>query len=321
MILGRFSLLFILAPAVMAISCTDPLKEPPGGISGKVFLEPAPASGEGWAYVRVFNDFADDTTRSDPHTYEFAFDDLKVVDLVTEYNIEAFRSGYITQRSIVMIQAGATLVNYLITLRQGTRRDTTFQDGVDPDPDYAGCSDTYISTLDSTAAYGLEDQLIVAGGHPDSLKRGLIHFAFLWQQYYPPLDTLEMEVESAVLSLYVDSVETAALVNVAIFNLEHFFDEDAASWASNGGTPWPDGPGGSFGGLSSDTLTLNSASSGWRNFSIEEIADEWLSSSRPAAMMIKLVDESERATVFFRSSDCDSLALRPRLSIAINYLQ
>lgn len=321
MISGRFPLFFILAPALIAISCTDPLKEPPGGISGKVFLEPDLPPGEGWAYVRLFNDLADDTTRSDPDTHEFAFDDLRVGDLVTEYNIEAFREGYITHRNIVLIRAGATLVNYDITLLRGSKRDTTFQDGVDPDPNYAGCLDTYISTPDSTAVHGLEDQLIIAGGHPDSLGRGLIYFAFFWPQYYPPMDTLEMAIDSAVLSLFVDSVETAALVNVAIFNLEHFFDEDAASWASNGGNPWPDGPGGSSGGLSSDTLILRSSSFGWRDFSIEGIADEWLASSRPAAMMIKLVDESGRGTVFFRSSDSDSLALRPRLRLAINYLQ
>ncbi len=321
MIPDRFPLLFAFASTLIAISCTNSLKEPPGGISGKVFLEPTPPAGDDWAYVRVFNSFADDTVRSDPFTNEFAFDDLKVVDLVTEYNIEAFREGYITHRDTVLIQAGATLVNYIITLQQGSRRDTTFQDGVSPYPDYAGCSDTYISTLDSAGVYGFEEQLIIAGGHPDSLKRGLIYFHFPWQQYYPPLDTLPMEVELARLSLYVDSVITAASVNVAIFNLEHFFDENTASWASDGGNPWPDGPGGSFGELSSDTLTLNTTSFGWHDFSIEHIADEWLASSRPAAMMIKLVDESRHASIFFRSSDSDSTAFYPRLRLAINYLQ
>jgi hypothetical protein len=317
----RFSLLFTLASALISFSCTDPLKEPPGGISGKVFLEPTPPPGEGWAFVRVFNSFADDTTRSDPSTNEFAFDNLKVVDLVTEYGLEAFREGYITYSDTVLIQAGATLVNYIITLHRGMKRDTVFQDGVSPDPGYAGCADTYISAPDSAAVHGFDDQLIIAGGHPDSLKRGLIYFAFTWQQYYPPMDTLSMEVEDAILSLYIDSVKTTASVDIVIFNLEHFFDEDAASWASNGDNPWPGGPGGSSGDLSSDTLTLSSPSSGWRDFSIEDIADEWLASSRPAAMMIRLVDESRQATVFFRSSDCDSTAYHPRLRLAINYLQ
>ena len=321
MIWGRFPLLFTLALTLTAISCTNPLKEPPGGISGKVFLEPVPPPGEGWAYVRVFNSFADDTTRSDPITYEFAFDNLKVVDLVTEYNIEAFREGYITHRNTVLIQAGATLVNYVMTLQRGSRKDTIFQDGVSPHPGYAGCNDTYISTLDSTAVYGFEDQLIISGGHPNSLERGLIYFDFAWQQYYPPLDTLPMEVGLATLSLYVDSVKTTASVDIAIFNLEHFFDEDTASWASNGGSPWPGGPGGSFGELSSNTLTLSTTSFGWHDFSIEDIADEWLASSRPAAMMIKLVDESRDATIFFRSSDSDSTAFHPGLRLAIYYLQ
>lgn len=317
----RFRLLFTLASILIAISCTNPLKEPPGGISGKVFLEPAPPPGEGWAYVRVFNSFADDTVRSNPTTHEFAFDNLKVEGLVTEYNIEAFKGGYITHRSTVLIEAGATLVNYNVTLRRGSRRDTTFQDGVSPDQDYAGCSDTYISASDSSAVYGFEDRMVIAGGQPDLVKRGLIYFDFSWQQYYPPLDTLDMEIELATLSLYIDSVRTTASVEIAIFNLEHFFDEDTASWASNGGNPWPDGPGGSYGVLSSDTLTVNSISFGWHNFSIRRIADEWLASSRPAAMMIKLVDESRHSSIFFRSSDNDLTALNPKLHLAIYYLQ
>lgn len=321
MISARFPLLFVLTLTYIPFSCTDPLKEPPGGISGKVFLEPTPPAGEDWAYVRVFNSFADDTVRSDPVTNEFAFDDLKVIDLASEYGIEAFREGYITYSDTVLIQAGATLVNYIITLQRGSRKDTMFQDGVSPDPNYTGCRDTYISALDSAGAYGSEEELIVLGGDPDTLSRGLIYFQFAWQQFFPPLDTMLMEVELARLSLYVDSVKAAASVNVAIFNLEHFFDENGASWSSNGGIPWPDGPGGSFGELSSDTLTLSVASFGWYNFSIERIADEWLASSRPGAMMIKLVDESRHASIFFRSSDSDSTALHPRLYLAIKYLQ
>ncbi len=321
MISDRFPLSFALAITLIAFSCTDPLKEPPGGISGEVFLEPTPPPGEDWAYVRVFNSFADKTVRSDPSTNEFAIDDLRVVDLVTEYNIEAFRGGYITYRDTVLIQAGSTLINYFITLQRASGRDTVFQNGISPDPGYAGCSDTYISALDSTAAFGFEDQLIIAGGHPDSLSRGLIYFAFLWQHYYPPSDTLNMEIDSAVLSLYVDSVKTTASVDVAIFNLEHSFDEEAASWASNGGDPWPEGPGGSFGELTSDTLTLNIASTGWNEFAIEDIADEWVASSRPAAMMIKLVDESVSASIFFRSSDGDSTTYNPKLRLAIYYSQ
>lgn len=321
MISDRFPLSFGLALALTVFSCTDPLKEPPGGISGTVFLEPTPPPGEDWAYVRVYNSFADDTTRSDPSNNEFVLDNLKVVDLVTEYGLEAFREGYITHRDTVLIQAGATLVNYIVTLQRGTSQDTTFQDGVSPDSNYAGCRDTYISAFDSTAVFGFEDQLIIAGGHPDSLRRGLIYFAFLWQLYYPPSDTLSMEIENAVLSLYVDSVKTTASVDVAIFNLEHSFDEDTASWASNGGDPWPDGPGGSFGELTSDTLTLNITSTGWNNFAIEDIADEWLASSRPAAMMIKLVDESVSASIFFRSSDGDSAMYNPKLNLAIFYPQ
>ena len=130
-----------------------------------------------------------------------------------------------------------------------------------------------------------------------------------------------MEVELARLSLYVDSVKTAASVDVAIFNLEHFFDENTASWASSGGNPWPGGPGGTFGDLSSNTVTLSTTSFGWHDFSIEAIADEWLVSSHPAAMMIKLVDESRHASIFFRSSDSDSTAFHPRLRLAVNYLQ
>lgn len=321
MISDRFPLSFALALALIAFSCTDPLKEPPGGISGKVFLEPTPPPGEDWAYVRVFNSFADDTVRSDPTTHEFAFDNLKVDGLIIEYNIEAFKEGYITHRNTVLIEAGATLINYIITLQRASGSDTVFQDGVSPNPGYAGCSDTYISALDSTAVFGFENQLIIAGGHPDSLRRGLIYFAFLWQQYYPPSDTLNMEIELATLSLYIDSVKTTASVDVAIFNLEHSFDEDTASWASNGGDPWPDGPGGSFGELTSDTLTLDITSTGWNEFAIEDVADEWLASSRPAAMMIKLVDESVSASIFFRSSDGDSTTYNPKLRLAIYYSQ
>ncbi len=321
MISDRFPLPFALALALIAFSCTDPLKEPPGGISGKVFLEPTPPPGEDWAYVRLFNDFADDTVRSDPSTNEFALGNLRVVGLVTEYNIEAFREGYITYRDTVLIQAGATLINYIITLQRGSRRDTTFQDGVSPNPDYDGCSDTYISAPDSTAVHGFEDRMIIAGGQLASVERGLIYFGFSWQQYYPPMDTLDMEVELATLSLYIDSVITPISVEVAIFNLEHSFDEETASWASNGGDPWPDGPGGSFGELTSDTLTLDITSTGWNEFAIEDIADEWLASSRPAAMMIKLVDESVSASIFFRSSDGDSATYNPKLRLAIFYSQ
>lgn len=130
-----------------------------------------------------------------------------------------------------------------------------------------------------------------------------------------------MEIENAALSLYVDFVKSTASVDVAIFNLEHSFDEETASRASNGGDAWPDGPGGSFGELTSDTLTLNITSTGWIEFAIEDIADEWLASLRPAAMMIKLVDESVSASIFFRSSDGDSAMYNPKLSLAIFYPQ
>jgi hypothetical protein len=66
---------------------------------------------------------------------------------------------------------------------------------------------------------------------------------------------------------------------------------------------------------------MHPISFGWHDFSIKDIADEWLASSRPAAMMIKLVDESRQSAIFFRSSDGDLAATHPRLHLAVNYLQ
>jgi hypothetical protein len=315
------SLFGIPALAMLILTCTNPLKEPPGGLSGRVFLQPTPPEGEEWAFVRAYSDLADDTVRSDPVTRQYSFDNLKVVDLQTEYIVEAFREGYITDSSVVTIIAGATLVNYDIYLDRGARKDTTFQDGIAPDPSYTGCRDTYISTPDVDSAYGYDGILLVSGGNPDTLKRGLIRFDFNWQQYYPPMDSLDMRVDVAEMRLFIDSVITPASVQIVAVNLLHDFSEGGATWNSNGGVPWPGGPGGSYGTLYSDTLTVNSISFGWYSFDIKSIAAEWLESSQPGAMMIKLLDESRHSSVYFRSADNDSTALHPSLRLAVDYLE
>ena len=316
------SLYVIPVLAILILTCNNPLKEPPGGLSGKLYLQPTPPSGEDWGFVRAYNEFADDTVRSDPATHDYIFDNLKVVDLESDYNVVAFKEGYISDSSVVSIRAGAELVNYDLYLTRGTRKDTTFQDGIAPDPSYTGCQDTYISTPDSDSAYGFDGILVVSGGNPDTLKRGLIRFDFNWQQFYPPIDSLTMVVDIAQMSLFIDSVITPASVEIVVFNLLGSFHEGQATWNSDAGVPWPDGPGASYDSLlSSDTLTVRSTSFGWYTFDIRDVAALWVESSQPGAMMIKLLDESRHSTVYSRSADNDSTALHPRLRLAINYLE
>lgn len=316
------SLLYaVSAVATFILTCTNPLKEPPGGLSGRLYLRPTPPEGEDWAFVRAYNESDDDTVTSDPATNMYSFDNLRVVDLESEYNVQAFREGYITHNSVVTIRAGATLVNYDITLDRGARRDTIFQDGISPDPSYTGCLDTYITTPDSNSTHGSDGILLVSGGNPDTLKRALMQFDFNWDEFYPPMDSLVMQVDLAELSIFIDSAVTLASVEIVALNLLQSFDEGGATWNSDGSGPWPGGPGGNYGTLSSDTLTVSSVSFGWHSFDVSNIAADWLLSSQPGAMIIKLLDESRHSTIYFRSADNDTTALHPSLRLAINYLE
>lgn len=318
---SKFRVLGCLITFFLISTCSDSLKEPPGKIYGSVTLSPEPISGENWAYLTASSDIAVYSITSDPATHKFAFDNLKVSNLRTEYYLEAYREGYISYGDSILVEAGVTLSNYNIILQRGARQDTTFQDGISPDSSYFGCLDTYISTPDSTALHGAGSYIIAAGGAPGSLKRGLIHFSFTWPQYFPAVDTFPKEIESAGLWLYVDSVLTSGSVQFAVFNLEQGFFENSANWINSGQGPWPGGPGGSWGIYSSDTVTVSGLTTGWVHFSIDEIAARWLIDSNTGPMMIKLVDESRFSSIFIRSADSDSVSLHPRLRIAINYLQ
>jgi len=307
--------------ALAFLSCSKPLKEPPGKISGTIILTPEPAAGENWAFVEASSGIASYTEMSDPLTHKFAFENLKVENLQTMYFLKGYRDGYISYGDSVLVEAGVTISNFNIVLQRGSRQDTSFQDGVSPETSYGGCKDTYISTPDSTAVHGADSLIIVAGGSPDSLKRGLIDFSFDWLQYFPAADTFAKEIESASLKLYIDSVITLGSVGVAVFNLEQNFDEGLASWTHNGQNPWPGGPGGTWGSLSSDTLSVSGITAGWVEFSLDEIARQWLLDSSSGPMMIKLVDESRSSAIYIRSADNNSTALHPILRLSVKYLQ
>ncbi|MEE9555142.1 MAG: DNRLRE domain-containing protein [candidate division Zixibacteria bacterium] len=302
-------------------SCSKPLKEPPGKIYGTVTLSPDPGPGENWAYVNASSELAEYEVISDPVNHTFAFENLKVVDLYTKYYLEASRPGYITYGDTILIEAGATISNFNIVLRHGSSQSATFQDGTSPDPAYRGCLDTYISFPDTQQTSGGEASIAIAGGAPNTLSRGLIHFYFNWQSYFPTFDSIPGEIQSATLRIYVDSVLTYGSVTLGVFNLEQAFNENQSNWSVNGPNPWPGGPGGSWGSLSSDTVSVGILTTGWVDFSIDAIAESWLTDRDPGPMMIKLIDESRLSAIFVRSADNDSTALRPTLSLVINYPQ
>ena len=321
MIPAKFSRPGLFLAALTLVSCSKPLKEPPGKILGTVILTPEPIAGENWAYVEASSEIASYMVTSDTLTHNFAFENLKVENLQTMYFLHAYREGYISYGDSILAEAGVTISNFNIVLQRGSRQDTSFQDGVSPNADYLGCKDTYISTPDSTAVHGSDPPIIIAGGSPDSLKRGLIDFSFNWLQYFPVIDTAAREIESAILRLYIDSVITYGSVRIAVFNLEQNFDENLASWTNNGPGPWPGGPGGTWGSLSSDTLSVGGATFGWVEFSIDRIADQWLLDSDAGPMMLKLVDETRSSAVYIRSADNNTTALHPVLRLVIKYLQ
>jgi hypothetical protein len=303
------------------IACTDPLKEPPGRILGTVTLSPEPIPGENWAYLEASSAIAQYAVTSDPITHEFAFENLKVENLSTMYFLQAYREGYISYGDSVLVQAGITISSFDIVLQRGSRQQAVFQDGVSPSPTYQGCLDTYIGYPDTTAAHGTEPIMIVEGGYPDNLSRGLIDFSFNWGDYFPVLDTFPRAVESATLRLYVDSVITTGSIDVAVFELDDDFLEGSANWIDNGFGSWSGGPGGSWSGLSSDTVSLGGVNLGWVEFSIDDIAESWLAESRSGPMIIKLLNEARPSSIYIRSANNDSTALHPELTLAINILQ
>lgn len=305
----------------LVFSCSEPLKEPPGKIYGTVTLSPDPGPGENWAYVRASSEIAEYEIISDAVTHNFAFENLMVKDLYTVYYLQAERPGYISYGDSIVVEAGVSISNFNIVLRYGSWQDTTFQDGISPDPLYSGCLDTYISFPDTQGTFGDRPTLVISGGAPDTLSRGLIHFNFNWQHYFPSYDSLPGEIQSATLRLYVDSALTLGSIAFAVFNLEHDFIENLSSWTDNGPNPWPDGPGGSWGSLSSDTVSVGGVTTGWVEFSLVSIAENWLNDRSPGPMMIKLVEESRPSAIFVRSADNDSTALRPTLRLVINYPQ
>lgn len=317
----KFGYLCWLTAIISILACSNELKHPPGKLYGTVTLSPEPTSGENWAYLRASSHIAEYTITSDPVSHAFAFEDLQVEDLITTYYIEAYREGYISYGDSIDIEAGVTISHFDIVLQRGARQDHSFQDDVSPESTYFGCMDTYISSTYPTEYYGSDSTLIAAGGSSDSLSRALINFSFSWPQYYPSIDTFPRVVESAKLSIFVDSVLTTGSFQIAVFNLEQGFNETMTNWTHNGPNPWPGGPGGSWGQYSSDTLSVNGATYGWIEFSIENIAEQWLLNSSSGPMMIKLIDESRASAIYMRSADNDVIPSHPILRLAINYLQ
>ncbi len=320
-ILSRFFPFFCLCSFFAICSCSKPLKEPPGKLYGTVTLDPDPGPGENWAYLNATSEIAAYETMSDPQTHQFAFENLKVKDLYTSYYLLAERPGYISYADSILIEAGIAISNFNIVLRHGLRQDTSFQDGVYPDPSYFGCMDTYISYPDSTETFGGSPVLLASGSAPDTVNRVLIRFSFGWQSYFPAPDSMPAEIEKATLSIYIDSVFTSGSVSLAVFNLEHIFDENSASWSANGFNPWPGGPGGTWGQVSSDTVSVEGLTTGWVHFDIARIAANWLAARSPGPMMIKLIDESRPSSVYMRSSEHPSAGHHPELNIAVVYPQ
>jgi len=318
---AKFSVLGCLTFIFFICACSDDLKEPPGKLYGTVTLSPEPLPGQNWANIRASSEIAEYSTVSDATTHQFAFEDLKVADLQTKYLIEVTRDGYISYSDSIWIEAGVSISNYNVTLRRGARQDTSFQDGVSPDSGYFGCLDTYISASDSLTSFGADPYLVVGGGTHADIKRGLMQFVFSWPQYYPAVDTFPKVVESAKLRLHVDSVLTSGSVQFAVVNMTQTFLENSANWIDNGSAPWTGGPGGSPGVLWSDTVSVSGLTEGFVEFSIEDIASQWLENSNSGPMMLMLVDEARLSTIFIRSADNDSTALRPKLHLVINYLQ
>ncbi len=317
---GRLLTVLILILISVYLSCTDPLKEPPGSISGRIYLDPIPQDGEEWAYVRAFNDLADITVASDPATREFFIGNLPVGGVQINYELEVYRGGYITYRDTVLIIAGSSLVNYEVRLHQIPSGYAVFQDGISPDTSYRDCNDSYISVPDSNTVHGFEDLLIVSSSAPDSINRGLIHFAFNINDYFPAMDSTVIVVDSAFISLYLDSASVTGSVQAAMFSLDHFFMEDRANWIYYGSGVWPGGPGGSYGEPTSDTLTFDQNSSGWVDFSILGAAERWFIDLRRDGFLIKLIDENQGGSLYFRSSDSQPDSLRPRLYMKASYI-
>ena len=321
MSLSKCGAFFCLWAFFAIFSCSDSLKEPPGKIYGTVTLIPDPGLGENWADLRASSEIAEYETISDPQTLKFAFENLKVENLLTKYYLQAERAGYISYGDSISVEAGVTISNFNIVLRHGLRQDTLFQNGIYPSSAYNGCADTYISFPDTQAVHGALPVMVVSGNAPDAANRGLIHFVFDWRSYFPAAETIPSEIESAVLSLYVDSVLTTGSVAFNVFNLEHQFDENLASWTHNGPDPWPGGSGGSWGNASSDTISVGGLTTGWVHFSIKRIAENWLNDRYSGPMIIKLTDESRPSSIFIRTAQSDSTALYPKLRIAVVYPQ
>ncbi len=279
----------IVFSASILISCGGPLSSPPGTISGVVILSPLPPIPDRWAYLDLSHPPFDTTITSNDTTGRFYIGGLTAGYMI----IEVHRPGYSSAFDTVNVYAGSDLVNKYYTLTKVPLSNVTFQNGVSPATSYNGCADTYLSMPDSNTNHGSAISLIITGENPNSLARALVHFVANLNDYFSQFDA-STAIDTATLSLYVDSVTSTQPINLIAYNLGDFYTESGATWLSTGTGPWTNGAGGTFGTPTSDTLTLNAGYSGWIEFDIKRFVNGWFRTGlRRSGFMLKMADENQ----------------------------
>ncbi len=128
-----------------------------------------------------------------------------------------------------------------------------FQDGIAPDPAYAGTRDSYLREASPTTNYGAAASLQVDGSEPSGTVTDM-NIVLRWDiSDVPPAVT----VEAASMTLNVTNVSSGSY---SCFEVLSAWDEGTVTWNdAAAGTPWS-GPGASGGDRGIDPVCLVSAS-------------------------------------------------------------
>ena len=184
----------------------------------------------------------------------------------------------------------------------GTRTTLWFQDGVSPEPSYAGTQDTFLDWINDTpqgAVWGMRLR-------HDGLRRALIKFDL---SSFNPLGS---PVAEAKLHLWISDSGAQQVMSGEVYGVSRHWEEATATWSA----PWrqvgcdgvPDDR------QPTNVATANVPTAEWVVWDVTSLVQEWVSGEKPNEGMLLIGKGQLSREVRFRSSE-EEKDHRPKLEV------
>jgi PKD repeat protein len=280
------------------------------------------AAAEDASHVRVgFNEPVEAATAEDPANYAIAGLGITAAQLLDGNRVVRLTTGSMTDATTYTLAvsnlrdlAGNTIApGSSIEFDYFETMEASFQDGIAPDPSYAGTQDTYIRQATATTNYGTAGSLQVDGDEPSGSGTDMNALLRWDTSAIPPGAT----VLAAELVLEVTNVSTGMY---GCFGLKRAWNESQATWnLAASGSAWGAPGAGAAGDRDPTSLcTINAASLGSLTVPLNGTGvarvQSWVDDPAGNHGLI-LSDSSTSDGADFLSSESATAVARPRLNV------